>query len=113
MRSAPAREWVGLDNFAPLFNDASYLASFKTTASSRCWSPSSASLLSLLLAVFADRMVKGALAYKTLLIWPYAVAPAVAGVLWLFMFAPSIGVVSYALRKAGFSGTTCSTATRR
>jgi sn-glycerol 3-phosphate transport system permease protein len=57
--------------------------------------------ISLLLAVFADRVVKGALAYKTLLIWPYAVAPAVAGVLWLFMFAPSIGVVSYALRASG------------
>ena len=49
--------------------------------------------VSLLLAVFADRVIKGALVYKTLLIWPYAVAPAVAGVLWLFMFAPSIGVV--------------------
>src|SRR4051812_37850464 len=54
-----------------------------------------------MLAMFADRVIRGALAYKTLLIWPYAVAPAVAGVLWLFMFAPSIGVVAYALRKAG------------
>jgi sn-glycerol 3-phosphate transport system permease protein len=58
-------------------------------------------VISLMLAVFADRIIKGALGYKTLLIWPYAVAPAVAGVLWLFMFAPSIGVVSYALREAG------------
>ena len=94
-------EWVGLDNFRNLFTDASYLESFKTTA---IFSISVAVLgiaLSLLLAVFADRVIKGALAYKTLLIWPYAVAPAVAGVLWLFMFAPSIGVVSYALRKAG------------
>jgi sn-glycerol 3-phosphate transport system permease protein len=49
----------------------------------------------------ADRVVRGATAYKTLMIWPYAVAPAIAGVLWLFMFAPSIGVVSYALRSAG------------
>jgi sn-glycerol 3-phosphate transport system permease protein len=47
--------------------------------------------ISLLLAVFADRVVRGSGAYRTLLIWPYAVAPAVAGVLWLFMFAPSIG----------------------
>ena len=69
--------------------------------------------ISLLLAVFADRVIKGALAYKTLLIWPYAVAPAVAGVLWLFMFAPSIGVVAYALRRAASTGTTCSTATMR
>ena len=57
--------------------------------------------ISLLLAVFADRVVRGAMVYRTLLIWPYAVAPAVAGVLWLFMFAPSIGIVSYALRSLG------------
>jgi sn-glycerol 3-phosphate transport system permease protein len=93
--------WVGLENFANLFRDRSYLESFKTTA---VFSISVAVLgiaLSLMLAVFADRVIKGALAYKTLLIWPYAVAPAVAGVLWLFMFAPSIGVVSYALKKSG------------
>ena len=49
----------------------------------------------------ADRVMRGALAYKTLLIWPYAVAPAVAGVLWAFLFAPSIGIVTYALRALG------------
>jgi sn-glycerol 3-phosphate transport system permease protein len=54
-------------------------------------------------------LCKGALVYKTLLIWPYAVAPAVAGVLWLFMFAPSVGVVSYWLRAFGWTGTICST----
>ena len=59
-------------------------------------------VISLMLAVMADRVVKGATGYKTLLIWPYAVAPAVAGVLWLFMFAPSIGVVAWALRRVGF-----------
>jgi len=94
-------EWVGLENFRNLWNDETYLASFITTA---IFSTSVAVLgisLSLLLAVFADRIVKGALIYKTLLIWPYAVAPAVAGVLWLFMFAPSVGVVSYWLRAVG------------
>ena len=95
-------EWVGLDNFRSLFNDPSYLASFRTTAVFSSLVAVLGLALSLLLAVYADRIIKGALAYKTLLIWPYAVAPAVAGVLWLFMFAPSIGVVSYALRKAGF-----------
>ncbi len=93
--------WVGFDNFTQLFHDPSYLDSFKTTA---VFSISVAVLgigISLLLAVYADRVIKGALAYKTLLIWPYAVAPAVAGVLWLFMFAPSIGAVSYALKKSG------------
>ncbi len=94
-------EWVGLDNFRNLWNDDTYLASFYTTA---LFSSMVAVLgigLSLMLAVFADRIVKGALAYKTLLIWPYAVAPAVAGVLWLFMFAPSVGVVAYWLNAAG------------
>lgn len=94
-------EWVGLDNFRNLWNDETYLASFYTTA---IFSTLVAVLgigLSLMLAVFADRIVKGALVYKTLLIWPYAVAPAVAGVLWLFMFTPSVGVVSYWLRTMG------------
>ena len=94
-------EWVGLANFRSLFADPSYLASFKTTAVFSLLVASLGLAISLLLAVMADRIVKGALAYKTLLIWPYAVAPAVAGVLWLFMFAPSIGVVSYALRRSG------------
>jgi sn-glycerol 3-phosphate transport system permease protein len=58
--------------------------------------------ISLVLAYFADRVVRGALIYRTLLIWPYAVAPAVAGVVWLFLFSPSIGVVSYALNAMGF-----------
>jgi sn-glycerol 3-phosphate transport system permease protein len=57
--------------------------------------------VSLLLAVMADRVVRGALVYKTLLIWPYAVAPAIAGVLWAFLFAPSIGIVPYYLRRFG------------
>ena len=94
-------DWVGLDNFRNLWNDETYLASFYTTA---LFSTLVAVLgigISLMLAVFADRITRGALAYKTLLIWPYAVAPAVAGVLWLFMFAPSVGVVSYWLRAMG------------
>ena len=95
-------EWVGLENFRALFSDPGYWASFKTTAVFSVLVAALGLALSLLLAVFADRVVKGAAVYKTLLIWPYAVAPAVAGVLWLFMFAPSIGIVSYALRAAGF-----------
>lgn len=94
-------EWVGLENFRNLWNDETYLASFYTTAIFSIAVAVAGISLSLLLAVFADRVVKGALIYKTLLIWPYAVAPAVAGVLWLFMFAPSVGVVSYWLRAFG------------
>jgi sn-glycerol 3-phosphate transport system permease protein len=95
-------EWVGLENFRNLWNDETYLASFYTTAIFSTLVAVVGISVSLLLAVFADRIVKGALVYKTLLIWPYAVAPAVAGVLWLFMFAPSVGVVSYGLRALGF-----------
>ncbi len=94
-------EWVGLENFRNLWNDASYLASFKTTAVFSVLVAGLGLGISLILAVFADRVVKGSRVYRTLLIWPYAVAPAVAGVLWLFMFAPSIGIVSYALRSVG------------
>ncbi|WIT14463.1 sn-glycerol-3-phosphate ABC transporter permease UgpA [Paucibacter sediminis] len=95
-------EWVGLENFRALFGDASYLESFQTTALFSALVAVLGLSVSLLLAVMADRVVKGAAVYKTLLIWPYAVAPAIAGVLWLFMFAPSIGVVSYALGALGF-----------
>ncbi|WP_396268989.1 sn-glycerol-3-phosphate ABC transporter permease UgpA [Ideonella sp.] len=90
-------EFVGLENFKRLWADASYLASFKTTAVFSLLVAVSGLTISLLLAVMADRVVKGASLYKTLLVWPYAVAPVVAGVLWMFMFAPGMGVVSHAL----------------
>ena len=94
-------EWVGLENFRNLFNDPTYLASFWTTAVFSLLVASIGIGLSLFLAVFADRVIKGSTAYRTLLIWPYAVAPAVAGVLWMFMFAPSVGILSYALEQIG------------
>ena len=92
-------EWAGLENFKTLFGDSAYLESFKTTAIFSALVAVLGIALSLMLAVFADRVVKGALAYRTMLIVPYAVAPAVAGVLWVFMFSPSIGVVAYGLAK--------------
>ncbi|CAN7591833.1 sn-glycerol-3-phosphate ABC transporter permease UgpA [Variovorax sp. LjRoot290] len=94
-------EWVGLQNFRQLFDDPSYVESFKTTALFSVLVAVIGISLSLLLAVFADRIVRGAMLYKTLLILPYAVAPAVAAVLWVFMFSPALGVVSYALGKIG------------
>ena len=94
-------QFVGLENFRSLFADESYLASFKTTAVFSLLVAVIGLSAALLLAVMADRVVRGAAIYKTLLIWPYAVAPAVAGVLWLFMFAPSIGIVSYWIRALG------------
>jgi len=96
-------EFVGLENFRRLFADESYLASFKTTAVFSVLVASIGLTLALLLAVMANRVVRGATVYKTLLIWPYAVAPVVAGVLWLLMFASPYGVVAYALRWLGIS----------
>ncbi len=95
-------DWVGLENFENLWNDATYLASFQTTAVFSILVATIGLSVSLVLAVFADRVIKGAAVYKTLLIWPYAVAPAVAGVLWLFLFAPGMGIVAYALGTIGF-----------
>jgi sn-glycerol 3-phosphate transport system permease protein len=96
-------EWVGLANFQNLIEDDSYLASFKTTAVFSLLVAVIGLAVSLLLATMANRVVRGAPVYKTLLIWPYAVAPAIAGVLWLFMFAPSIGVVAYGLQQMGIN----------
>jgi sn-glycerol 3-phosphate transport system permease protein len=94
-------QFVGLQNFEALFASPQYLQSFRTTAIFSILVAGCGIAISLLLATMADRVLRGALAYKTLLIWPYAVAPAVAGVLWAFMFAPSIGIVTYFLRRFG------------
>ena len=94
-------EFVGLDNFRALWGDESYLASFKITAIFSFWVAALGLVLSLVLAVMADRVVKASRWYRTLLVVPYAVAPSVAGIMWVFMFAPSVGVVSYGLGKLG------------
>jgi sn-glycerol 3-phosphate transport system permease protein len=94
-------EFVGLENFRRLWADDTYLASFRTTAIFSAAVAVVGLTIALLLAVMADRVVRGTGIYRTLLIWPYAVAPAIAGVLWLFMFAPSIGIVSHAIRAVG------------
>jgi sn-glycerol 3-phosphate transport system permease protein len=94
-------EFAGLDNFRDLLADSNYLQSFQVTAVFSVLVAAGGLVLALLLAVMADRVIRGALAYRTLLIWPYAVAPAVAGVLWGFLFAPSIGIVTYVLKGMG------------
>ena len=94
-------QFVGLDNFADLFKDGNYLASFWVTAKFSVLVAFCGIAISLVLAAMADRVIRGALAYKTLLIWPYAVAPAIAGVLWAFLFAPSIGIITYVLKGWG------------
>jgi sn-glycerol 3-phosphate transport system permease protein len=94
-------EFVGLQNFKQIFDDPSYIESFKTTALFSVLVAGLGLAISLVLAVFAERVVRGATFYRTMLILPYAVAPAVAAVLWVFMFSPSLGVVAYALGKFG------------
>jgi sn-glycerol 3-phosphate transport system permease protein len=93
--------FVGLENFKTLFDDPAYIESFQVTALFSVLVAGIGISISLLLAIFADRILRGSLFYKTFLIIPYAVAPAIAGVLWVFMFSPSIGAVSYGLRKMG------------
>ncbi len=90
--------WVGLENFRTLFDDPAYIESFKVTALFSALVAGLGITISLMLAIFADRILRGSIVYKTFLIIPYAVAPAVAGVLWVFMFSPTIGIVAYALR---------------
>jgi sn-glycerol 3-phosphate transport system permease protein len=94
-------EFVGLENFSRLWADDSYLASFQTTALFSLLVAASGLTIALLLAVMANRVVRGAGLYKTLLIWPYAVAPVIAGVLWLMMFASPYGVIAHALQAMG------------
>ncbi|WP_301100677.1 sn-glycerol-3-phosphate ABC transporter permease UgpA [Propionivibrio sp.] len=94
-------EFVGAENFQRLFADETYLASFKTTAVFSLLVAVCGLGISLLLAVMANRVMLGSGIYKTLLIWPYAVAPVVAGVLWLFMFASPMGVIAFWLRAVG------------
>jgi sn-glycerol 3-phosphate transport system permease protein len=96
-----ATEFVWLRNYVELFKSSHYLDSFKVTAVFSLLVAGLGIFISLLLATMADRIVRGALGYKTLLIWPYAVAPAVAGVLWAFLFAPSIGIITYVLKRVG------------
>ena len=94
-------EFVWFDNFQTLFADPTYLASFETTAIFSILVAGFGMTLALLLAVFADRVVKGASFYKTLLIWPYAVSPVVVGVLWMFLLSPTLGILSHVLAALG------------
>src|SRR4029078_1683355 len=89
------------DNFLHIFSEASYWASARITLVFSALVASIGLAVSLLLAVMADRVIRGATAYKTFLVWPYAVAPAVAGVLWGFLFNPSVGIVAWLLQAIG------------
>jgi sn-glycerol 3-phosphate transport system permease protein len=94
-------EFVGLENFEVLFADELYLNSFRITAFFSVAVASIGLVTSLALAYFADRAIRGALAFRTMLIIPYAVAPAIVGVLWMFLFNPTLGIVAHWLRGFG------------
>jgi sn-glycerol 3-phosphate transport system permease protein len=97
-----SRTFVGLANFKYILTDPIYLNSIKVTA---VFSSSVAAIAigaALLLAAMADRTIRSATTYKTLIIWPYAVAPVVAGVLWYFLFNPTVGLVAFYLKVLGY-----------
>jgi sn-glycerol 3-phosphate transport system permease protein len=94
-------QFVWHENFAHLLSDPNYFASARLTLVFSFLVASLGLAISLLLAVMADRIIRGASVYKTILVWPYAVAPAVAGVLFGFLFNPSVGVVAWALAAIG------------
>jgi sn-glycerol 3-phosphate transport system permease protein len=94
-------KFVWFDNFTALFHDDAYVNSIRLTIAFSALVTAIGLGVSLLLAVMADRVIRGATVYKTFLIWPYAVAPAVAAVLWAFMFNPSVGIVVWLLHGIG------------
>ncbi|MDH5858243.1 sn-glycerol-3-phosphate ABC transporter permease UgpA [Lampropedia aestuarii] len=93
--------FVGLANYSQVLSDPNYLHSVRVTMVFNLLTAVIAMGLALLLALAAERIVRGKRIYRTLLIWPYAVAPAVAGMLWLFMFNPAMGSLAYLLRSCG------------
>ena len=95
-------EFIWFENFEELFRDPLYLESFKTTVIFSVSTTFLSLSLSLMFAVMADRVIKGEMAYKSILLWPYAVAPAVAGVLWMFLFNPGNGILALTLQSLGY-----------
>ena len=93
--------FVGLDNFKEVLSDPDYIKTLWRTLIFASAVAMCALAPTLLFAVMAERVVRGATFYRTVLVLPYAIAPAIAGVLWLFMFSPSIGIVAYGLKKLG------------
>lgn len=96
-------EFVWFENFIALFRDGSYLHSFRITIVFSAAVTFSAMALGLCFATMADRVIRGSSVYKTLLVWPYAVAPALAGALWAFMFDPTLGIISTFMKTMGYN----------
>ncbi len=95
--------FVGSANYLALWNDPLYLASMQVTLVFAVSVTALSLGTALVLAVAVDRMIKSASTYTTLVVWPYAVAPAIAGILWWFMFNPTIGILAYAMKTMGYN----------
>jgi len=96
-------QFVGLANFEHVLADPAYLNAIGVTVIFSVATAFISMAVALLLAVQAEKVVRGKTPYRTLLIWPYAVAPAIAGMLWLFLFNPSFGTLAYPLRLLGLN----------
>jgi len=97
-----SQHFVWLDNFKRLFGDPLYLHSIEISLLFSAAVAGISMATGLLFATAADRVLRGAALYKTMLVWPYALAPAIAGVLWLLLFNPTIGILAYALHRLGY-----------
>lgn len=106
-------QFVGLDNFVALFHDSYYLDSFWTTIKFSTFVTVSGLLVSLFFAALVEYIVRGSRFYQTLMLLPYAVAPAVAAVLWIFLFNPGRGLITHFLAGSATTGTTRKTAVRQ
>ena len=96
-----SREFIGLENYRALFRDDGYLRSFRTSLIFGLGVTFISMSTALVFAVSANHIIRGALAYRSFLVWPYAVAPALAGVIWYFLMNPSVGIVAYWLGALG------------
>jgi sn-glycerol 3-phosphate transport system permease protein len=95
-------EFVWFENFKVLFADETYIESFRVTAVFSTLVAGFGISISLVLAACCDHVLRGARAYQTLIIWPYAVAPAIAAVIWAFMFNPTVGILAYGMKLLGY-----------
>jgi sn-glycerol 3-phosphate transport system permease protein len=93
--------FVWFENYRDLLSQPDYFAAIVRTFVFSFAIAGTSLSLALLLAVMADKPMRAGTVYRTLLIWPYAVAPPVVGVLWVFMLNPSLGILAHALRNMG------------
>jgi sn-glycerol 3-phosphate transport system permease protein len=96
-------KFVGLANFKHVLSQPNYINSLEVTVIFSVFTAVISMAVALLLAVMAEKVIFGRAFYRTLMIWPYAVAPAIAGMLWLFMFNPYFGTLALPLRWMGIS----------